>query len=104
MLTVAETAAFTKTSGEIWSEEERMAFIEWIAANPQAGDVIQGSGGLRKVRRSRAGMGKRGGTRVITYALMDDGTVWLLIAYTKAKFDNLPLAFLNALKKEMLNG
>ena len=49
-------------------------------------------------------MGKRGGARVITYALNDAGEVWLLIVYTKSKFDNLPVSFLNALKQEVDHG
>jgi hypothetical protein len=42
-------------------DAERISFINWLASNPEAGDVIPGSGGCRKVRWSRAGMGKRGG-------------------------------------------
>jgi hypothetical protein len=49
-------------------------------------------------------MGKRGGARVIYYNRLDDGLIWLLIAYTKAKFDNLPTAFLNALKEAIKDG
>ncbi|KTR81179.1 hypothetical protein NS277_16600, partial [Novosphingobium barchaimii] len=62
---------------------------------------LVGSGGLRKVRWSRPGTGRRGGTRVITYALLDEGQVWLLIGYTKARFDNLPTEFLVRLRKEI---
>lgn len=98
MRTVAETPVFIRYASEIWSDEERQAFINFIAANPESGDVIRGSGGCRKVRWSRSGTGKRGGARVI-YFLAEDSTVWLLIAYTKAKFDNLPTAFLEQLKK-----
>jgi hypothetical protein len=47
--------------------DERLEFVGWIAANPLAGDVIPGSGGCRKVRWSRSGMGKRGGVRVIYF-------------------------------------
>ena len=85
----------------IWAEGEREAFIDWIARNPLAGDLIVGSGGLRKVRWSRAGAGKRGGARVITYALLDEGQVWLLIGYTKARFDTLPTEFLVQLREEI---
>lgn len=46
-------------------------------------------------------MGKRGGARVIYYNVLDDGQIWLLIAYTKSKFDNLPVAFLRALREEV---
>ena len=62
--------------------------------------MIAGSGGLRKVRWSRAGIGKRGGARVIYYNQLADGTLALLMVYTKAKFDNLPTEFLLRLKKE----
>lgn len=63
--TVAETEVFAADAKSIWSEDERLEFIGWIAANPLAGDVTPGSGGCRKVRWSRSGMGKRGGGRVI---------------------------------------
>lgn len=103
MNTVAETEVFQRYAADIWSEQERSEFINWIAANPLAGDLIIGSGGCRKVRWSRSGMGKRGGTRVI-YFNGDDGRIWLLIAYTKAKFDNLPADFLAKLKHEVSHG
>lgn len=98
MRTVAETAVFVRYAQEIWTDDERLAFITWIASNPEAGDIIPGSGGCRKVRWSASGHGRRGGARVI-YFLMRETTVWLLIAYTKAKFDNLPTEFLAQLKK-----
>jgi hypothetical protein len=96
--TVAETPIFVKYAAQAWSAEERTEFINWIAANPTAGDVIPGSGGCRKVRWSASGRGRRGGARVI-YFLQAEHTIWLLIVYTKAKFDNLPTDFLAALKK-----
>lgn len=103
MHTVAETEIFQRYAAQIWSENERIDFINWIAANPDAGDVITGSGGCRKVRWSRAGMGKRGGARVIYYNKRD-GQIWLLIVYAKAKFDNLPTEFLTQLKAEVEHG
>lgn len=104
MYTVIETEVFKRYAESIWDDGERQAFIVWLAANPLSGDVIPGSGGLRKVRWSRAGMGRRGGTRVIYYNLLDEGHIWLLIAYTKAKFDNLPTSFLLQLKEVISNG
>lgn len=98
MRTVAETPVFVRYATEVWSEAERQEFINFIAANPETGNIIRGSGGCRKVRWSRTGTGKRGGTRVI-YFLAAEGTVWLLIVYSKAKFDNLPTSFLAQLKK-----
>jgi hypothetical protein len=98
MRTVAETPVFIRYASEVWTEAERQEFISFIAANPLAGDLIRGSGGCRKVRWSRGGMGKRGGARII-YFLTEDETIWLLIVYTKAKFDNLPTSFLAEMKK-----
>jgi hypothetical protein len=98
MRTVAETPVFIRYAAEVWSDSEREAFVNWIAANPEAGKLIRGSGGCRKVRWSSAGQGKQGGARVI-YFLTVEGTIWLLIVYKKAKFDNLPTAFLSELKR-----
>lgn len=96
--TVAETPIFQRYAAEIWSDAERMAFINWIAMNPNAGDLIPGSGGCRKVRWAGSGRGKRGGARII-YFNATDAMIWLLIVYTKAKFDNLPKEFLVQLKQ-----
>ena len=98
MRTVAETQVFIRYANEVWSEAERQEFINFIASNPEAGSIIRGSGGCRKVRWSRTDTGKQGGARVI-YFLAPEGTVWLLIVYTKAKFDNLPTSFIAKLKQ-----
>lgn len=100
--TVSQTRAFIRTS-VFWSDVERDAFVNWIAQNPMAGDLIQGSGGLRKVRWGRSGSGKSGGARVVTYYLGSEGRVWLLVAYAKAKFDTLPTDVLVELRKEIDN-
>lgn len=104
MYTIIETEIFKRYADAIWLDGEREEFIDWLASNPLAGDVIPGSRGLRKLRWSRVGMGKRGGTRVIYDNTLSEGSIWLLIAYTKAKFDNLPAAFLRQLKEEISDG
>jgi hypothetical protein len=68
-ITVAETLPFLRQAASLWGDEERNAFVDFIAANPETGDVIPDSGGIRKVRWSRPGTGKRGGVRVI-YLIM----------------------------------
>jgi hypothetical protein len=98
--TVAETAVFLRCVDAVWTQAEREQFIAYIAAHPKAGDLIPGSGGCRKVRWSASGRGKRGGARVI-YFIGSDLTIWLLMVYTKAKFDNLPTSFLVDLKREI---
>ncbi len=104
MFTVIETSIFQRYAADLWSDTEREAFINWLSNNPEAGDVIPGTAGLRKVRWARQGMGKRGGARVIYFNRLENGEIWLLIVYAKAKFDNLPAAFLNKLKEEINNG
>ena len=98
MRTVAETPVFMRYAAEVWSEAEREEFITFIAGSPEAGAIIRGSGGCRKVRWSSGGSGKRGGARVI-YFVASDEKVWLLIVYKKAKYDTLPTAFLAELKR-----
>ncbi len=100
--TVAETSIFQRYAAEVWSAIEREQFISYIASNPEAGAVIRGSGGCRKVRWGASGRGKSGGARII-YFNADDSTIWLLIIYTKAKFDTLPTSFLAQLKREIEN-
>lgn len=102
MRTVAETSVFVRYAAQLWSDAERLEFISFIAANPEAGNIIRGSGGCRKVRWSRSGTGKSDGARII-YFLGPDDTVWLLIVYSKSKFDSLPTSFLAQLKKEIEN-
>jgi len=100
MFTVIETPEFIEWTPKVWSDEERHEFIDWIAVNTEAGAVIPGSGGLRKVRWSRAGMGKRGGARVIYYTRNDRGEVVLILVYAKAKFDNISADVLKAIKEK----
>lgn len=104
MLTVAETELFSRYSADYWTEEERGAFVAWIAKYPEAGVVIPGSGGCRKVRWSRTGMGKRGGVRVIYYNVLSDGLIWLLLIYGKGVRENVPAHLLKAIKEEIDHG
>ena len=89
MRTVIETPTFQKQAGKIWSEEDRMAFITWIAEHPTAGDVIPGTDSARKVRWSVAGKGKSGGIRVIYFNLTEQGIVVLITLYQKADQTNI---------------
>jgi len=64
-ITVAETQAFARSAAKIWNEAELAELVDYVAHNPESGDVIQGTGGVRKLRWGKAGSGKRGGARVI---------------------------------------
>ena len=99
MQTVAETpdyVADAKAAG--MSMDEREAVIDHIAANPQAGDLIVGTGGARKLRWRRPGTGKSGGYRIITYYGGDDIPVFLLNVFTKTTQANLTGAERNTLR------
>jgi hypothetical protein len=98
MRTVVETEIFLRYAADVWKDDEREGFINWIVASPEAGAIITGSGGCRKVRWATTGQGKSGGARII-YFLHSDETIWLLIVYKKAKFDNLPTPFIAQLRK-----
>ncbi|NQV70929.1 MAG: DNA-binding protein [Pseudohongiella sp.] len=84
MHTVAETEQFIKMADKIWSEEEREEFIEFISNTPNAGKLIVGAEGARKVRWTSKGTGKSGGVRVITWIQIKD-TVTLIAIYKKSR-------------------
>ena len=83
MLTFIESPSFTRQLAEWWPDAEYAAFQQFLAANPEKGDVIPGLGGLRKVRWAAKGKGKRGGARVILPADVQPGLLYLFHAYTK---------------------
>ncbi|MDO4769479.1 MAG: DNA-binding protein [Brachymonas sp.] len=89
MLTVIETPIFQQQAAKVWCEDERFAFIEWIAEHPLAGDVIPGAEGARKVRWAVKGKGKRSGARVIYFYLTEDGAVLLVSVYSKSEQSNI---------------
>ncbi|PPD55389.1 MAG: transcriptional regulator [Methylotenera sp.] len=102
MHTVIETDIFTKYAADVWDEATYTEFVSYIATNPMAADIIPSSGGCRKVRWTRQGMGKSGGVRVIYFFTVHDCVV-LLIVYAKSKFENLPTHILKKLKDEVEN-
>ncbi len=89
MLTVVETPIFQKQVAGVWTEEERLDFFAFLAANPEAGDVIPGTGGARKVRWTVAGKGKRGGVRVVYFNVTEQQIVLVVAVYAKADKTNI---------------
>ena len=88
-VTVVETPLFLRQAEAIWDENELRALVDFIARNAESGDLIPGTGGVRKVRWSRAGSGKRGGARVIYFYHHADAPLYLLLAYAKAKREDM---------------
>jgi hypothetical protein len=83
-ITVAEVDPFDATARRAGlSDAERTELVEFLALNPEEGDVIQGTGGLRKLRWARTGKGKRGGYRAIYYFFTEEVPIYLLAVYAK---------------------
>jgi mRNA-degrading endonuclease RelE of RelBE toxin-antitoxin system len=72
--------------------------------NPETGNIIPGSGGLRKVRWRAPGRGKRGGYRVIYYARLKQGVILMLTMYPKNVAENIPAHVLRRIRKEVEDG
>jgi hypothetical protein len=86
-----EAPAFTRYREDYLDDEEFSELQQYLAKNPEAGDLVPGAGGIRKVRwkDSRRGKGKRGGLRVIYYTFLSDEEIWLLTLYDKDEADDL---------------
>jgi hypothetical protein len=83
-VSVIETPQFLRQADVIWEEAERQEFVDYIARNPEIGDVVKDTGGIRKIRWGRQGMGKRGGVRVIYFYHNQMTPLFLLMVYAKA--------------------
>jgi hypothetical protein len=88
-VTVVETPSFLRQAADIWDEEDRLALVDFIARNPESGDLIPGTGGVRKIRWTRPGSGKRGGARVIYFYHHAEAPLYLLLTYAKAKREDM---------------
>jgi len=91
-VTVVELPEFARDAARIWSESERAEFTDYIARCPEAGDIVQGTGGVRKVRWTAKGKGKRGGARVIYFFYTPDNPLYLVAAYAKGERENISQA------------
>ncbi|MGD9524089.1 MAG: hypothetical protein AB7N73_15490 [Gemmatimonadales bacterium] len=93
------TPVFTRQATVLWPDADYAALQRFLVAHPEAGAVIPGSGGLRKVRWSQAGGGKRGGVRVIYRWFPARQRLYLLLAYRKREADTLTRAQLAILRR-----
>ncbi len=99
MQTIVELPEFTKKSNKLLTESERESVINYLAAHPASGDIMQGTGGIRKLRWSAMGKGKSGGVRIIYYFHDKLTPVFLLSLFGKGEKANLSKSERNELSK-----
>jgi hypothetical protein len=104
VLSFYETPIFAADADRVWTEDDRTEFFAALAEAPDMGKVVPGSGGCRKVRWSRPGMGKRSGVRAIYYAELDEGEICMLVLYPKSETATIPGPILKRIREEIENG
>jgi hypothetical protein len=101
MYSFIETKLFTKLVAKYLTDEEYSDVQNTLIRNPEVGDLISGSGGVRKMRWRAAGRGKRGGVRIIYYARTQQGQIWMLTIYAKNVMENIPANVLRQIRQEI---
>ena len=98
-----ETSIFTKLIDTYLSNEEYLGLQKFLLQHPDAGKIVQGSGGVRKVRWAMSGKGKRGGIRIIYYWKQQNDEIWLLTVYAKNEKETIPGHILKKIAEEIKN-
>ena len=98
-----ETSIFTKLIGKYLSSDEYLGLQKFLLLRPDAGAIIRGTGGVRKLRWRLTGMGKRGGIRVIYYWQVNADEIWLLTVYGKSEQESIPSHILKKIAEEIQN-
>jgi len=97
MLTVAEVPEYIRRAEKLLTATERRDVVDYLAAHPKAGDLMEGTGGVRKLRWGRGGQGRSGGVRVIYYFHSESMPLYLLTLFAKNERANLSKAERNDL-------
>ena len=97
MLTIAELPEYIRRAEKLMSAAERLDIVNYLAVHPKAGDLMEGTGGVRKLRWGRGAQGKSGGVRVIYYVHSEAMPLYLLTLFAKNERANLSKAERNAL-------
>lgn len=85
-----EASAFTKLLPSYLNDDEYLGLQTYLMRKPEAGDLVRGSGGVRKIRWAPDGVGKSGGVRVIYYWKRPDNEIWMLTIYSKSERSTVP--------------
>jgi hypothetical protein len=101
MISFVETKLFTRLVQEYLSDDEYSKLQQALLSDPEAGSVIRGSGGVRKLRWGVAGRGKRGGIRVIYFVRPQQGQIWMLTLYAKNVAESISVSVLKQIKDEI---
>lgn len=104
MFSFIETRLFTRLVQEYLDDDEYRELRRVLMDNPDSGNVIPGGGGVRKLRWRAPGRGKRGGYRVIYYARLKQGVIWMLTMYPKNVAENIPASVLRQIRQEAEDG
>ncbi len=104
MFTFIESAVFERVRAVYLDDDDYAELQQFMMQNPEAGRVVPGSGGVRKLRWKRKGMGKRGGLRVIYFVRYQPNEIWMLTLYAKAKQEDVPGHILKQLKEVFEHG
>ena len=97
-----EDQEFLRRREGLLDDDELFALMQWLVANPAAGKIIRGSGGLRKVRWAAKGRGKRGGARVIYFWWMAQDKILLLDVYGKGEKEDLTVKEIRKLRQKVI--
>ena len=103
MYSFIETKLFSRLLSEYLTDDQYAELQAALVESPERGALVPGSGGVRKLRWSQPGRGKRGGVRVIYYARTHEGLIWMLTIYAKNEEQNIPAHLLRKIKEE-ING
>jgi hypothetical protein len=104
MATFIESSVFARVCPVYLDDDEYAELQQFLLLKPEAGQVVPGSGGVRKLRWARPGMGKRGGLRVIYYVQYEPAEFWMLTIYSKASEANIPAHVLRKLVEAFRDG
>ncbi|MEP7359841.1 MAG: type II toxin-antitoxin system RelE/ParE family toxin [Anaerolineales bacterium] len=96
-----ETSVFTKLLYTYLTDDEYVGLQGFMFKYPEAGDLVPGSGGVRKLRWAMTGKGKSGGVRIIYYFKKRDNEIWMLTIYSKSQVENIPAHILRQIAEEI---